>query len=82
MFIEDIEVGMQVVPVSRTASRNSWSADMHPPTHSVTWRKALQAGQPFLIVAKVDYREERILCSIDGSEGGDYFKEYDLEPYP
>ena len=78
MFIEDIELGMKVVPVSRTIS----STNIRPANHSLIWRKAKCRGQPYLIVVRLPKGiEDRILCNIDKGLDGDYFQEWDLEPY-
>lgn len=75
MFIEDMSVGMKVVPQTRTIKN-----EMRAATHSITWRRALLVGQNFLFIVKIDSAEGRALCNITNSLGGDYFMEYDLEP--
>lgn len=81
MFIEDIEVGMKVVPVSRTITMFSGDLKVKPATHSKVWRKACEAGQSYLVVTQVNIRHENIMCNLSQEIGGDWFKEYDLEEW-
>lgn len=81
MFIEDIKIGMKVVPISKTIILNNGEPSVRPANSSVAYRAALSEGQEYLYVVAVDIRRERILCNIREARGGDYFKEYDLEPW-
>ena len=80
LFLEDIKVGDKVVPVSKTRIKYG-RPEVKDASFSVVWRVALSIGQPFLYVVAVDNVRERILCNIKNVRGGDYFMEYDLEPY-
>ena len=81
MFLEDIEVGMRVVPVSHTIGSAYTEYVVKDAFHSVAWRRAIERQQPYLIVVAIDHQKERILCNVKPVKGGDYFKEFDLEPY-
>lgn len=81
MFLEDIEVGMKVVPVSKTIVLRDGEPSVRDVKSSNAYRVAQSIGQPYLYVIAVDSRRERILCNIRPVRGGDYFKEYDLEPW-
>lgn len=82
MFLEDLKVGDKVVPLSHTIrDRETFDWNVKPAEHSVAWRAAQRMEQPFLYVISIDSRKEVVLCNSKNARGGDYFKEWDLEPY-
>lgn len=80
MFLEDIRIGQKVKPISHTTFKNHEPC-VHEPEHSVAYKKALARSQPFLYVVAMSMHNEKILCNSKPELGGDYFAEYDLEPW-
>lgn len=80
MFIEDLKVGMKVVPVSHTVMKCANQPKMFPPTHSVVYRRALskEPSQIYLYVIAINKETAEVLCNHENVMGGDYFQEYDL----
>lgn len=73
MKIEDIKVGMKVVPHSKTAGSGSLST-------SPVWRHCREKHQPYMIALEI--REDgRITCDEYESDYGDFFDVSDLTPY-
>ena len=50
MFIEDIKIGMKVVPISKTIILNNGEPSVRPANSSVAYRAALEVGQEYLYV--------------------------------
>lgn len=81
MFVEDIQVGMKVVPTARTISRNKELVIM-PATHSVIWRRAQSIEQPYLFVQGADENTGLVNCAVKAVEDEyDTFMDYDLEEF-
>lgn len=76
MFIEDMRIGMKVVPLKRTTNKGEYK-----PTHSLVWKEVLKSENPsthFLIV--FDMREDiipKILCGTS-PDFADWFSDTDL----
>lgn len=84
MFVEDMQIGMKVAPISQTRMAHGMVIKVNPPERSVTWRRALASVPPqnFLYITKIDEAQARALCNVTNTLGGDYFQEFDIEPLP
>ena len=83
MEAEDLKLGDKVVPLKRTIDTGEF-----PVTHSVAWRAALAANQPYLFVERINFDTTsgvpRVLCSVDAdgsSMMADWFEDADLVQY-
>lgn len=81
MKLEEIKIGMKVVPISKSVGFGGVGL-----YRSYSWRKAKEMNQPYLFVTGFgDYLSKIVFCSEYFSDialgSGDFFLAEDLIPY-
>jgi len=77
MFLEDMTIGMRVIPISRTILVRG-----EPEVRNLHTSIAYQLMMQHLIISKFDYETGRVMCHPENfPEKGDWFMEYDLKEF-
>lgn len=77
MKLDDIIIGMEVVPHSKNPNKNGRIGL----ENSIIWKKAVEEKRPWLYVTEINNDGECVLSELCNKYSGDYFHCTDFEKY-